>query len=369
MRNYRFAIYRLVLTIVALLILGIGGWGAGTARAQEPEVDASKADAVILSLLAEQGIGAQTVTVAADSPFQPANVSSPQIDVAVSTVDGQTIVNVMIKTNGSLDGIAELGVDIGTVIGPFLTANVPVEALGPLTALPNVEFVEAARQLQESNDRATAATGIADFRVQNGTDGSGVIVGVIDSGFDFTHADFRNPDGSTRILLLCDMDDPPQTGDSTCPGADGEPGGGTLWTADHIDAHLATLDAGTLTDGAGTFVRHIDTGGHGTLVTASAAGNHPLYTGAAPGAHLILVDNSRGSFTQDSFTTATVAAIEFILAASDAFGLPVVINQSQRMHFGPHDASDLLVQAVDFLFGPVFLGECSSPGQATRVAW
>ncbi len=230
MRNYRLVIYRIALAIIAILVLGIGAWGSGLALAQEPEVDASKADAVILSLLAEQDIGAQTVAMAADSPFQPADVPNPAHAAAVSTVYGQTIVNVMIKTNGSLDGIAELGVDVGTVIGPFLTANVPAEALGPLTALANVEFVEAASLLQPTNDRATEATGIADFRVQNGTDGAGAIVGVIDTGIDFTHADFRNPDGSTRILLLCDEVDPPQPGDTTCPGTDGTPDGGTLWT-------------------------------------------------------------------------------------------------------------------------------------------
>src|SRR5262249_20834609 len=35
--------------------------------------------------------------------------------------------------------------------------------------------------------------------------GKNVVVGVVDWGFDFTHPDFRNPDGSTRILALWDQ--------------------------------------------------------------------------------------------------------------------------------------------------------------------
>ena len=35
--------------------------------------------------------------------------------------------------------------------------------------------------------------------------GRGVVIGVVDWGFDFAHPDFRNKDGSTRILALWDQ--------------------------------------------------------------------------------------------------------------------------------------------------------------------
>ena len=61
--------------------------------------------------------------------------------------------------------------------------------------------------------------------------GEGVLVGVVDSGVDYFHPDFRNADGSSRILRLWDQNiqgNPPQ-GYVT----------GTEYTKEEIDEALA----------------------------------------------------------------------------------------------------------------------------------
>src|ERR1700756_3350977 len=67
---------------------------------------------------------------------------------------------------------------------------------------PDVEF-EAADLAELSSD-TILPTDERRPRDERAT-GRGVVVGVVDWGFDFAHPDFRNKDGSTRILALWDQ--------------------------------------------------------------------------------------------------------------------------------------------------------------------
>lgn len=85
--------------------------------------------------------------------------------------------------------------------------------------------------------------------------GQGILIAVIDSGVDYTHPDFRNPDGSTRILAVWDQ---------SVPG--NPPAGynlGTEYTKAQIDEALRS----------GTPLPIRDLSGHGTQVLGIAAGN------------------------------------------------------------------------------------------------
>ena len=64
-----------------------------------------------------------------------------------------------------------------------------------------------------------------------GLTGEGILMGIVDSGVDYFHPDFRNEDGSSRILYLWDQ------------GIPGKPpagyGAGTEYTKEEIDEALA----------------------------------------------------------------------------------------------------------------------------------
>ncbi|MCG8322628.1 MAG: S8 family peptidase [Cytophagales bacterium] len=170
----------------------------------------------------------------------------------------------------------------------------------------------------------------------------GVVVAVLDWGFDFAHANFRNQDGTTRLLALWD-----QTVDS--PGF--EPYDyGRLYTADDIDRALASESPyQTLgyhpakSDPAGI-------GAHGTHVADLAAGNagvgnHPM---PAKDAELIFVHmatkNSTGLANLGD-ATRILEALDFVDRVAD--DRPLAINLSMGKHGGSHDGLSLVEMGMD----------------------
>ena len=137
-----------------------------------------------------------------------------------------------------------------------------------------------------------------------GLTGSGVIVGIIDSGIDYTHPDFRNPDGTSRILFLWDQTaaGPPPQGFRN----------GTEYTQARINEALLSPDPMTS-------VPFTDTAGHGTAVAGIAAGNGASSSGTekgvAPNAGLIVV--KLGHAGNESFARTTE-----IMAPDDRLRLP-----------------------------------------------
>lgn len=175
--------------------------------------------------------------------------------------------------------------------------------------------------------------------------GAGVIVAVLDWGLDVTHANFRNADGSSRVLALWD-----QRGGrtSTSPAPFGY---GRVLTSETIDAALRTADPhGTLSyDHAEIDPR--GEGTHGTHVTDIAVGNGRAprsAPGVAPGAGILFV-HLRADDTRPEDTLGDSARL---LEALDwclhyVAGLPLVVHMSLGRTGGPHDASPLVVRAFD----------------------
>ncbi len=322
--------------LLAATLSGVAG------QDSTPESRPEKLDAVLGYLLAHQE---SRIEPAAPYDIGAAFGRSDRLG-PLHVGDGGTVyVGALVVTNdGSIDGLEELGVLVGGVLGDVVVARIPVTSLGAVTALPSVEFAEAVERLSPLTNLSVPETGAPIFRNDTGLDGSGVIVGVIDSGVDFTHPDFLNPDGTTRILLLCDQTTPPGGG-QTCPGGGGDPNGGTLWTADDINASMAS----------GGPVTQRDRSGHGSGVLGVAAGNGEVFTGMAPGAPIIMIKTS-------FFTSDIVNGMGFIDQRATAMGLPYVINLSLGSDTGPHDGSDALSQAIDDLVGS------GVPGKAVVVA-
>ncbi len=206
-------------------------------------------------------------------------------------------------------------------------------------------------------DAATAWDGAEVFREELGIDGTGVVIGIIDTGIDAAHRDFIGSDLLTRIAWMINRQDPvglyPELEKKYgCTDPDQSPC--AVFGASDINSLLLfNLDGAP---------RDFD--GHGTHVTSLAAGNggiadsdDPRYAGIAPGATLIIASPSGGGGFSDP---DIVRAAKFVFEQAEAMGMPAVVNVSLGSDFGPHDGTSALEQGLAALLGP--------PGRVMVVA-
>ncbi len=107
--------------------------------------------------------------------------------------------------------------------------------------------------------------------------GRGVLVGIIDTGIDYTNEVFINPDGKTKIVNIWDQSKPGKTNEEKFVPY------GTEYTREQINEALKAEDPYSV-------VEQKDENGHGTFIAGLAAGNRTgNFTGAAIDAELIVV--------------------------------------------------------------------------------
>ncbi|MFO0590314.1 MAG: S8 family serine peptidase [Polyangiaceae bacterium] len=192
------------------------------------------------------------------------------------------------------------------------------------------------------------------FRNATGFDGTGVAVGILDTGIDILHPDFRNADGSTRIKWLLQIGASggkhPEMEKQYCNDH-----GATCLILDEADINAAIAQNQT----AGSY----DGSGHGTHVASIAAGNgglmsgkKPKYIGVAPGADLLI--GAMDIFHDDDVAYVT----QFLFDRADERKQPCVVNLSLGSDYGAHDGSDLLGKRL-----ARFVGD-DKPGHAITVA-
>jgi subtilase family protein len=243
-------------------------------------------------------------------------------------------------TARDVDAIQAVSGEVAVQAGSLVGARVPLAALASLAADSRVRYVQAARRLELYNDAAIQDIGAAPVRWRRGTrflgtTGRRVIVGTFDTGIDWRHDDFRNPDGSTRLLYLWDL-----TTSGTPPGM---VGGQNFNRGNECAA--AQINAAACTER--------DIAGHGTHVAGIAAGDGSAggtfqFAGVAPNADLVIVKGGDFSFS----SLDVVEGVQYIFKRAEALGRPAVVNLSLGTSFGSHDGTAADEQALDSLSGP-----------------
>jgi subtilisin family serine protease len=265
---------------------------------------------------------------------------------------------VLLQFQGDLSAIEAAGFRTRSFAGDVATGEIELNRLGELEALDTVVRMEVSRVLGRELDLAVPESRVDTVHTgPPGHRGAGVVVGIIDSGIDYTHEAFRRSDGTSRILAIWDQARVPQAGESN-PASFSY---GVEYQKTTIDAALAAPDPFAV-------VRHRDLqipndGFHGTHVAGIAAGDGsvagqtlPAFTfvGVAPEADIVVVANTRGRAGGErglGDSADTLDAIRYIFDFAASLGRPVVINQSQGDNVGPHDGTSLLERGIDNLLG------------------
>ena len=259
---------------------------------------------------------------------------SEELDVGYDKEEN--VWELIVKYSGTLEAVRQTARSVTELLNGYAVIVIEEERIGQLAQLPEVEFIEKPKKLYFQTDvgrQVSCIDIVQDMPLS--LRGKGTLIGIVDSGIDYENAEFRNEDGTTRIVSLWDQ------------SVNGRPPAGYLagteYTREQIDAALATEDKEVRRQ----MVKTSDVSGHGTAVAGIAAGNGRgsegrRFRGAAPEAELIIV--KMGAPREGGFprTTELMRGVDFIVRKAVELRRPVAINISFGNTYGSHDGTSLV---------------------------
>ena len=237
------------------------------------------------------------------------------VNVLISCTDSRAVMDAL-----EADGLT------GTVISDeVMTAYVPVAYVRTLAEMPEVKYINYPRRHQPTLTEARSATHVS--MVHAGRDletpytGKGVLIGVIDQGFEYRHIAFLDDEGNSRVKRL--------------------------WNRSQYSPDLPPLSQPDPTDVIPEGGDGFDEG-HATHVTNIAAGSRVDgvdYYGMAPDADIYMIPST----FQDTEVLEDVQAVKEF---AEEQGMPWVVNMSFGSQIGPHDGTTTYDRGVSDLTGP-----------------
>ncbi len=246
----------------------------------------------------------------------------------------------IVKYSGSLESVRSISTSVTELMNGYAVIIVREERIEELAGIPEVEFIEKPKSLYFQADAGRQVSCIDTVQsAPYNLSGRGVLIGIVDSGIDYANPDFRNEDGTTRIVSLWDQ------------SASGNPPAGytvgSEFTREEINAVLEESASGGFPGVDTGTVLSRDTSGHGTAVAGIAAGNGRgsggrIYRGTAPESELIIV--KMGIPRQEGFprTTELMTGVDYVIRKALELRMPVAVNISFGNTYGSHDGTSLV---------------------------
>ena len=274
-------------------------------------------------------------------------------------VDGREMVDAFIalEDQASESRLRSLGVEVNCRFDGFVTAQVPVDRLAEVSVLPGVTDFQISPGLQLCTDSTMSVCHVNElfsgpsYGLPASYDGTGVIVGVIDVGFDYQHLAFKSSTDPSRSRIVRVYDTQSDLGHSVHNESMGYLPG-SVFMGDEIKS--LTTDNSSAT--------------HGTHTAGIAAGSRVRnYSGMAPGADIVLC---AVSVLDGSMSAVEVAnCVRYVVAYADSVDKPCVISLSVSTPGGQHDGLDYLSKAIKQTMGPGRIFVISAGNTAGRLSY
>ena len=242
--------------------------------------------------------------------------------------------------NGA-DALREAGFDVETVIGRVAVVSLPLDRADRLAELPEVVQISMGQQYEPMLNRARTASQVAS--VQAGTDlpqafdGTGVVCGLMDTGLDPNHVNFREGttgSGDNRVKVVWKIQ-----GTSAAVSEYSTPAKIASFTTDDSEETHGTHVLGIM---GGSYN---GTGVYGTVSTSGNAmqGKSKIpYYGVARNADLAVACGSL-------YDACIIKAAQRVVNYAESVGKPAVLNLSLGSNTGPHDGTSEVCQVLSTL--------------------
>lgn len=212
------------------------------------------------------------------------------------------------------------------------TAFVKIEDLPLLENIKCLKYADIGEKIELEVNNARIETNTNSVHLGAGLNqsysGTGVIVGIIDVGFDYTHPNFKDSQGNLRISRVWE-----RTNSSGNPPTNF----GLPYGSEYVGS-TAILDK----------MGDIPNQSHGTHVAGIASGfgsgNPELLRGMSPNSEIVLVSGFNPVNTNDN---NYIDAIKYLKEYAASVNKPIVINMSFSFPIGPHDGSTIEEIAID----------------------
>ncbi len=253
-------------------------------------------------------------------------------------VDDKLCVFIRFSSGDAGQLLSQHGCQKVTQIDDIYIANVPIDQLAPLAACDAVERIETNTSGRLMLDVTPQWVGnkpvYSGLELPQGYDGTGVLMGIVDCGFDLTHPTLYSTDGS-RYRLKAVVDDYQVEGETLGKVT---PLGREYLTQEEILAKKHTNDV------------HNNHGTH-CIGIAAGSGLGSGYRGIAYGADIIAISSKNAAEENTANSADQVARMKHIFDYATEQNMPCVITYSIGFADLPGD-SKLFAECLKKMVGP-----------------